>query len=62
MVVHDTDCIGACDAISAGIAGARAQSFPSKQVTMIVPFPAGGGSDILARVVAEGMGNRSASR
>jgi tripartite-type tricarboxylate transporter receptor subunit TctC len=39
----------------AGIAGARAQSFPSKQVTMIVPFPAGGGSDILARVVAERM-------
>ena len=42
-------------AVLAGIAGARAQSFPSKQVTMIVPFPAGGGSDILARVVAEGM-------
>ncbi|MEA3027046.1 MAG: hypothetical protein QOF91_2331, partial [Alphaproteobacteria bacterium] len=42
-------------AVSAGIAGARAQSFPSKQITMIVPFPAGGGSDILARVMAEGM-------
>src|ERR1700675_2550593 len=42
-------------AMSAGIGGARAQSFPSKQVTMIVPFPAGGGSDILARVVAERM-------
>ena len=42
-------------AVFAGITAARAQSFPSKQVTMIVPFPAGGGSDILARVVAEGM-------
>jgi len=42
-------------AMLAGIAGARAQGFPSKQVTMIVPFPAGGGSDILARVVAEHM-------
>jgi tripartite-type tricarboxylate transporter receptor subunit TctC len=42
-------------ALLAGIAGARAQGFPSKQVTMIVPFPAGGGSDILARVVAERM-------
>ena len=42
-------------AMLAGIAGARAQGFPSKQVTMIVPFPAGGGSDILARVVAERM-------
>ena len=35
--------------------GARAQSFPSKPITMIVPFPAGGGSDILARIVAERM-------
>ena len=42
-------------AVLAGITAARAQSFPSKQVTMIVPFPAGGGSDILARVVAERM-------
>ena len=38
-----------------GVAGAQAQSFPSKPVTMIVPFPAGGGSDILARIVAERM-------
>ena len=41
--------------VLAGMAGARSQGFPSKQVTMIVPFPAGGGSDILARVVAERM-------
>ena len=39
----------------AGIAGAQAQSFPSKPITMIVPFPAGGGSDILARIVSERM-------
>jgi tripartite-type tricarboxylate transporter receptor subunit TctC len=39
----------------AGAAPAHAQGFPSKQITMVVPFPAGGGSDILARVVAEGM-------
>src|SRR3954468_24868055 len=42
-------------ALLAGMSGARAQSFPSKPVTIIVPFPAGGGSDILARVVAERM-------
>ena len=35
--------------------GCGAQNFPSKPITMIVPFPAGGGSDILARVVAERM-------
>ena len=35
--------------------GAQAQNYPSKPVTMIVPFPAGGSSDILARIVAEHM-------
>ena len=39
----------------AGVAPANAQSFPSKPITMIVPFPAGGGSDILARIVSERM-------
>ena len=32
-----------------------AQVYPARPVTMIVPFPAGGGSDILARIVAEHM-------
>jgi tripartite-type tricarboxylate transporter receptor subunit TctC len=32
---------------------ARAQSYPSRTVTLIVPFPAGGGVDTMARVVAE---------
>src|SRR5271169_4809596 len=34
---------------------ARAQSYPSRPVTMIVPFPAGGGADVIARVMAERM-------
>ena len=32
---------------------ARAQDYPSKPITMIVPFPAGGGVDAVARIVAE---------
>ncbi len=32
-----------------------AQNFPSKPLTMIVAFPAGGGSDVLGRLVAKGM-------
>jgi tripartite-type tricarboxylate transporter receptor subunit TctC len=34
---------------------ASAQNFPSKPVTMIVAFPAGGGSDVLGRAVGKGM-------
>jgi tripartite-type tricarboxylate transporter receptor subunit TctC len=32
---------------------ARAQAFEGKTVTMIVPFPAGGGTDVVARVLAD---------
>jgi tripartite-type tricarboxylate transporter receptor subunit TctC len=34
---------------------ARAQAFPSHPITMVVPVPAGGAMDTVARVVAEGM-------
>ncbi|BCX50427.1 MULTISPECIES: Bug family tripartite tricarboxylate transporter substrate binding protein [Comamonas] len=33
--------------------GAIAQSFPSKPITLIVPFPAGGTTDVLARTLGE---------
>jgi tripartite-type tricarboxylate transporter receptor subunit TctC len=34
---------------------ATAQSYPSRQITMIVPFAAGGPADTVARVMAERM-------
>jgi tripartite-type tricarboxylate transporter receptor subunit TctC len=34
-------------------AGASAQTYPSRPVTMIVPFPAGGATDTLARFLSE---------
>jgi tripartite-type tricarboxylate transporter receptor subunit TctC len=36
-----------------GIAGA--QAYPTRPITMLVPFPAGGGTDAVARTIAEGM-------
>ena len=32
-----------------------AQDYPARPITLVVPFPAGGGNDALARVVAEKM-------
>ncbi len=38
------------------IASAHAQPYPSRPITVVVPFPAGGPSDVVARIVAESMG------
>ena len=42
-------------AMLAGFASAQAQTFPSRQITLIVPFPPGGSTDTIARIMAEKM-------
>jgi tripartite-type tricarboxylate transporter receptor subunit TctC len=46
-------------AVLAGAAGAptptQAQSFPTRQLTLVVPFPPGGSTDVAARIMAERM-------
>jgi tripartite-type tricarboxylate transporter receptor subunit TctC len=39
----------------AAVSAATAQSYPSRPVTIIVPFPAGGATDVLARFLADRM-------
>lgn len=45
----------AAAALPASSRMARAETYPSRPITMVVPFPAGGGTDVLARILAERM-------
>jgi tripartite-type tricarboxylate transporter receptor subunit TctC len=47
-------CLGACLAVAlAGIA--PAEDFPSRPIMLVVPYPPGGGNDVIARIVAAKM-------
>ena len=48
-------CVVALAAALAGITNAGAQVFPSRPITLIVPFPPGGSTDVAARILAERM-------
>jgi len=39
----------------AGVTGVQAQTYPSRQVTIVVPFPPGGSTDVVGRIMAEKM-------
>src|SRR5262249_50667067 len=34
---------------------ASAQTYPSRPITMVVPFPAGGATDAISRIIQDGM-------
>lgn len=46
--------MGAAVALNAGLA--QAQNYPARPITLIVPFVAGGPTDVIARIVGEHMG------
>ncbi|OVZ60635.1 hypothetical protein CDO44_07865 [Pigmentiphaga sp. NML080357] len=45
-----------CAMLTVPVAGIAAETFPSRPVTLVVPYPPGGGADILARTVAKYLG------
>src|SRR5215471_4270964 len=47
--------IAAAAALCASGAAALAQDWPARPMTLVVPFAAGGSSDAIARIVAEGL-------
>ena len=52
--------LGAIAALAAALpaAPALAQAWPTKPLTLVVPFPPGGGQDLLARMLGEKMAPR----
>lgn len=47
--------IAALAALTMASAGASAQTYPSRPITMVVPLGVGGSTDVIARIMAEGM-------
>jgi tripartite-type tricarboxylate transporter receptor subunit TctC len=47
---------GALALASAGTSRALAQDYPSKNIRVVVPFPPGGGTDVVARIIVQKLG------
>jgi tripartite-type tricarboxylate transporter receptor subunit TctC len=53
IIVNRLRIVAAIVAMLAGINGVRAEDYPARTITMIVPFAAGGPADITGRIVAD---------
>ena len=55
LMIAMAPAILAATAVAAGTAAAQAQTYPSRAITIVVPFPPGGSTDVVARIMAERM-------
>ncbi|WP_420223500.1 Bug family tripartite tricarboxylate transporter substrate binding protein [Pigmentiphaga litoralis] len=55
MTLTQTLCAAA---LALATTGAHAQSYPAKPIKLIIGYPAGGGADVVGRVVAQKLGER----
>ena len=53
MTLNRRDLLGASLALGMGAASAQPQNWPSKPIRIVVPYPPGGSSDIIARSIAQ---------
>ena len=52
-------CIGVLLALAFGpVSGVQAQNYPTKPVTLVMPYPPGGGTDAMARLIAQRLEKR----
>jgi tripartite-type tricarboxylate transporter receptor subunit TctC len=47
--------IALCAALPVGVAPVLAQNYPTRTISMVVPYPPGGASDVVARIIADSM-------
>lgn len=47
--------VAAAGILALGISGASAQNYPSRNITLVIPFAAGGPTDTVGRLIAESM-------
>lgn len=53
MSINRRELIASSLALGLGAANAQAQSWPAKPIRLVVPYPPGGSSDIIARAIAQ---------
>ena len=53
MLTRRTALAGLAFAPALGVRGVRAESFPTRPITIVVPYPAGGPVDLVARLIAQ---------